>query len=55
MAPRLPLHLAQPARGPPMQLRDGRKLLGKLRAFDQFANLVLEGARERVIVGSQAR
>ncbi|XP_042021963.1 sm-like protein LSM1B [Salvia splendens] len=32
-------------------LRDGRKLLGILRSFDQFANAVLEGACERVIVG----
>ncbi|KAL8458732.1 hypothetical protein ACS0TY_036295 [Phlomoides rotata] len=32
-------------------LRDGRKLLGLLRSFDQFANAVLEGACERVIVG----
>nr|XP_027067321.1 LOW QUALITY PROTEIN: sm-like protein LSM1B [Coffea arabica] len=31
-------------------LRDGRKLLGTLRSFDQFANVVLEGACERVIV-----
>ncbi|GAV61427.1 LSM domain-containing protein [Cephalotus follicularis] len=33
-------------------LRDGRKLLGTLRSFDQFANAVLEGACERVIVGN---
>ncbi|CAH9076935.1 unnamed protein product [Cuscuta europaea] len=32
-------------------LRDGRKLIGILRSFDQFANAVLEGACERVIVG----
>ncbi|KAM7481618.1 hypothetical protein LguiB_006201 [Lonicera macranthoides] len=32
-------------------LRDGRKLLGILRSFDQFANAVLEGACERVIIG----
>ncbi|XP_059285891.1 sm-like protein LSM1A [Lycium ferocissimum] len=32
-------------------LRDGRKLLGTLRSFDPFANVVLEGARDRVIVG----
>ncbi|XP_019198656.1 PREDICTED: sm-like protein LSM1B [Ipomoea nil] len=32
-------------------LRDGRKLLGILRSFDQFANAVLEGACERLIVG----
>ncbi|XP_055836127.1 sm-like protein LSM1B [Solanum dulcamara] len=34
-----------------MLLRDGRKLLGTLRSFDQFANAVLEGACDRVIVG----
>ncbi|GLC46661.1 hypothetical protein PLESTB_001549400 [Pleodorina starrii] len=34
-------------------LRDGRKLLGVLRSFDQFANLVIEGAVERIIVGEQ--
>ncbi|KAF8045086.1 hypothetical protein N665_5618s0002 [Sinapis alba] len=34
-------------------LRDGRKLMGTLRSFDQFANAVLEGACERVIVGEQ--
>ncbi|CAL9184111.1 unnamed protein product [Musa hybrid cultivar] len=32
-------------------LRDGRKLLGILCSFDQFANVVLQGACERVIVG----
>ncbi|CAA6659303.1 unnamed protein product [Spirodela intermedia] len=32
-------------------LRDGRKLLGIFRSFDQFANVVLEGACERIIVG----
>ena len=26
-----------------VQLRDGRKIIGILRSFDQFANLVLEG------------
>ncbi|CAD6260753.1 unnamed protein product [Miscanthus lutarioriparius] len=34
-------------------LRDGRKLLGTLCSFDQFANVVLQGACERVIVGEQ--
>ncbi|KAI8470970.1 MAG: hypothetical protein J3K34DRAFT_245019 [Monoraphidium minutum] len=34
-----------------VQLRDGRKIIGVLRSFDQFANLVLEEAVERVIVG----
>ncbi|PVF94555.1 Sm-like ribonucleo protein [Serendipita vermifera] len=28
-------------------LRDGRKLIGVLRSYDQFANLVLEGTIER--------
>eukprot|EP00249_Psilotum_nudum_P018924 c27023_g1_i1 orf=892-1275(-) len=32
-------------------LRDGRKLIGMLRSFDQFANVVLETAIERIIVG----
>eukprot|EP00741_Cyanophora_paradoxa_P012626 tig00020614_g12199.t1 len=32
-------------------LRDGRKLVGILRSFDQFANLVLEECHERIIVG----
>ena len=27
-----------------VQLRDGRKVIGVLRSFDQFANLVLEGS-----------
>lgn len=26
-----------------VQLRDGRKLIGIMRSFDQFANIVLEG------------
>ena len=34
-------------------LRDGRKLLGILRSFDQFANLVVEHSVERIIVGEQ--
>jgi len=29
-------------------LRDGRKLLGVLRSYDQFANLVLEDTVERI-------
>jgi|UniRef100_A0A7S0XAQ4 U6 snRNA-associated Sm-like protein LSm1 len=33
-------------------LRDGSKILGTLRSFDQFANIVLEAAVERIIVGS---
>ncbi|KAH7850813.1 hypothetical protein Vadar_003279 [Vaccinium darrowii] len=32
-------------------MRDDRKLLGKLRCFDQYANIVLEGASERITVG----
>jgi U6 snRNA-associated Sm-like protein LSm1 len=36
-----------------VQLRDGRKIIGVLRSFDQFANLVLEHAVERIIVGNQ--
>ena len=32
-------------------LRDGRKIIGVLRSFDQFANIVLEGAIERIIFG----
>ncbi|KMZ64496.1 Small nuclear ribonucleoprotein LSM1 [Zostera marina] len=32
-------------------LRDGRKLMGTLRSFDQYANAVIEGACERIIVG----
>ncbi len=32
-------------------LRDNKKLIGKMRSFDQFANLVLEGAFERIYVG----
>jgi U6 snRNA-associated Sm-like protein LSm1 len=35
-----------------IQLRDGRKIIGTLRSFDQFANLVVEGAVERVIVNN---
>ena len=29
-------------------LRDGRKLIGVLRSYDQFANLVLENTLERI-------
>ena len=32
-------------------LRDGRKIVGTLRTFDQFSNIVLEHAIERIIVG----
>ncbi|KAL2017792.1 hypothetical protein VTK56DRAFT_1655 [Thermocarpiscus australiensis] len=31
-------------------LRDGRKLLGILRSWDQFANLVLQSTKERIFV-----
>lgn len=34
-------------------LRDGRKIIGVMRSFDQFANLVLEHAFERLIVGKR--
>ena len=34
-----------------VQLRDGRKIIGIMRSFDQFANVVLEEAVERIIVG----
>ena len=36
-----------------VQLRDGRKIIGFLRSFDQFANLVVDEAVERMIVGEQ--
>ncbi|KAK9462920.1 uncharacterized protein V1516DRAFT_671483 [Lipomyces oligophaga] len=32
-------------------LRDGRKLIGVLRSFDQYANFVLQDTIERIIVG----
>ena len=35
-------------------LRDGTHLVGILRSFDQFSNLVLENATERRNVGRQA-
>lgn len=35
-------------------LRDGRKLLGVLRSWDQFANLVLQSAVERIFVPPEA-
>jgi len=34
-------------------LRDGRKIIGTMRSFDQFANVVIEHAFERVIVGKK--
>ena len=36
-----------------MHLRDGRKIIGIMRSFDQFANIVLEDACERVIQGKR--
>ncbi len=36
-----------------VQLRDGRKIIGILRSFDQFANLVIESAVERIFVGQR--
>ncbi|KAF8473179.1 hypothetical protein BDZ91DRAFT_714132 [Kalaharituber pfeilii] len=33
-----------------VSLRDGRKLIGVLRTWDQYANLVLQGTVERIIV-----
>lgn len=36
-----------------LQLRDGRKLIGILRSFDQFANVLLEKSVERIVVGNQ--
>ena len=35
-----------------VMLRDGSKILGTLRSFDQFANIVLQDAVERIIVGA---
>ncbi|WFD41956.1 hypothetical protein MPSI1_000594 [Malassezia psittaci] len=34
-------------------LRDGRKLIGLLRAYDQFANLLLHDTVERVYLGNR--
>lgn len=42
-----------------VSLRDGRKLYGILRSFDQFANLVLQDSIERIFIqgayGEEAR
>ncbi|KAF9965243.1 SM-like, degradation of cytoplasmic mRNAs and positively regulates transcription initiation [Mortierella alpina] len=40
-----------PLEKPLVVLRDGRKLIGILRSFDQFANLVLKDTTERRYVG----
>eukprot|EP00771_Trimastix_marina_P002334 gnl/Trimastix_PCT/3461.p1 GENE.gnl/Trimastix_PCT/3461~~gnl/Trimastix_PCT/3461.p1 ORF type:complete len:180 (+),score=28.60 gnl/Trimastix_PCT/3461:73-612(+) len=34
-------------------LRDGKKLIGVLRTFDHFANIVLEDTFERIFVGNK--
>jgi len=34
-------------------LRDGRKLVGTLRSYDQFANVVLENTVERIFVDNE--
>ncbi|KOS14765.1 hypothetical protein Malapachy_1020 [Malassezia pachydermatis] len=34
-------------------LRDGRKLIGILRSYDQFANLVLQETVERIFLGNR--
>src|SRR3989338_8346661 len=36
-----------------VQLRDGRKLVGVLRSFDQFANIVLTDTAERFYLGQR--
>ena len=58
--PRAPHTRPTPARPVPtcaekliVVLRDGRKIIGVMRSFDQFANIVLEHAEERVIVGKR--
>mmetsp|Transcript_22702 Transcript_22702/g.51921 ORF Transcript_22702/g.51921 Transcript_22702/m.51921 type:complete len:145 (-) Transcript_22702:235-669(-) len=38
-----------------VMLRDGRKLIGWLRTFDQFANLLLENTVERHILLSESK
>jgi hypothetical protein len=37
-----------------VQLRDGRKVIGILRSFDQFANLILE-SKIRLVLNSRPR
>lgn len=36
-----------------LQLRDRRILIGTMRSFDKFGNIVVENACERIIVGKQ--
>ena len=49
----LPLHRRRRAEKILVLLRDGKKVIGTLRSFDQFANIVLEEAVERIVVGKQ--
>ena len=44
---------AAPAEKLLLVLRDGRKIIGTMRSFDQFSNIVLEHAEERVVVGKR--
>ena len=44
---------AAPAEKLMLVLRDGRKIIGIMRSFDQFSNIVLEHAEERVVVGKR--
>ena len=51
---RLPVVVrAAPAEKLMLVLRDGRKIIGIMRSFDQFSNIVLEHAEERVVVGKR--
>eukprot|EP00299_Pterocystis_sp_00344_P012092 c575_g1_i1.p1 GENE.c575_g1_i1~~c575_g1_i1.p1 ORF type:complete len:135 (+),score=40.42 c575_g1_i1:52-405(+) len=34
-------------------LRDGRNLVGTLRSFDQFANMMLDNTFERIVAGGK--
>ena len=34
-------------------LRDGKQLVGNIRSFDQYSNLVLEDTCERIVVGKK--
>ena len=44
---------AAPAEKLMLVLRDGRKIIGTMGSFDQFSNIVLEHAEERVVVGKR--